>query len=140
MAGVRRFTPPLIRSIAAPFGRMVPARSFGQEPAQLTFGNRESWLDWSPFGAGRFGTPPQGNPPATGLHRTMRGTNYNTPISLYDLARGGSRSRWFNQSNLKRPPAAKLAIGRGWTTTGLTTPPLVSLPPPGPMMIPRIGA
>jgi hypothetical protein len=153
---VRPYTRPLVRSIAAPIGRLMPSRSGPFIAPQPNFGQRDNMNDRAnpysgalgasapppfPFGEGGcdYGAIPSfHNARATGAPsepRTSRGQAYITPPGLWNLSgiAGG-----FIQV-LKAPVnTVKLATGH-WTPMQSSAPrPLPSNPEPARMLIPRL--
>ena len=135
----RPYTQPLVRSIAAPSGRMVPARSAGVErpqpiePSGVTL--------WSAFlgviGLDGRGPVMSSGPQAGQPTRPALGTAYVTPPQLFNLS--GIASAWSfpAKPNPSRQPTAKLAFGKWLTGQGQATA-LPSLPEPGRMVYPSL--
>lgn len=142
----RPYTAPLVRSIAAPGGRLVPSRSHGVEQATTELVETEfAHTLWSAF-LGTIGVnvrgPVQSSGPAAGLPtRHAIGTAYLTPLSgwkLSGVADGWSRPMIATPS---RQPTTKLALGRGWLpfgSSGAQGAPLPGLPEPARMVQPRL--
>jgi len=155
---IRPYTTPLVRSIAFPVGRLIPARSGPKIAPAQHLGTEDNVNDRAnPYsGAYPFGTvglDPRihaggceygpiasiHNARATGAQiapRTARGQAYVTPASLWNLS--GVATQFLQV--LKAPTnTVKLAVGR-WSPFGLEGAggrPLPSLPEPARMMPPR---
>lgn len=141
----RPFLHPRVRSIVAPGGRMVPARSHGvrnvtselieSEPAVAIW---SPWLHCSPD----FRGPLQSSGPLAGLPtRHGLGTAYMTPLSGWGLS--GVATGWSRPGapTPAQQPTTRLAIGRGWRpfgAQGANAAPLPSLPEPARMVAPRL--
>lgn len=137
---MRPYLPPLIRSLAAPAGRLLPAQSHGVRGPEL-YVDTEGMNDrGNPYAYGGFavaGSPPgqwprynaaagqmygaipdQHDADVTGAARGPRlaiGTGYVTPSHLWNLAGiagGWSRPYAPNQGAHPRQPTARLAFGR----------------------------
>jgi hypothetical protein len=159
---VRPYLAPLVRSIAAPIGRMRPSQAHGVERPEL-YSEQEGMTDrGNPYAYGAGGVPPHGYDPLAGqdygaipqVHnhdafgaplepRTAIGTAYVTPQSGWNLS--GISSGWSVPgagSVLRRPPTAKLAWGRMGMlhtgTAGAPKPPLPTLPEAQRMVQPQL--
>lgn len=161
---MRPYLPPLIRSLVAPMGRMVPAMSHGQGGLEL-YTEQEGMTDRGnpyAFGSNVSGIPPHGYNALAGQHysaipqvhnhdafgapleprpATTPGA-YVTPSKLWNLsgiAPGWSRPGGANPS---RQPTAKMAMGRLGSLLaagGLgVAPPLPTLPESQRMVQPQL--
>lgn len=143
----RPYLHPLVRSIAAPGGRMMPSRSHGVErrTTELAETSADTTL-WTAFlglieDRGQRGPlissgPQRGNP-----HQHAQGTAYVTPVSGWNLSGVAGGWSFPAASNPSRPPTARLAVGRGWLpfgSNGANGAPLPSLPEPAQMVAPRL--
>lgn len=142
----RPYTAPLVRSIAAPGGRLVPSRSHGVEQSTTELVETEfAHTLWSAFlgvvGVNARG-PLQSSGPAAGRPtRHGIGTAFVTPAigwNLAGVATGWSRA---GAATPSRQPTTKLALGRGWLpfgSSGANGAPLPGLPEPARMVQPRL--
>lgn len=159
---MRPYLPPLIRSLAAPMGRMVTSHAHGVVAPELYI-DQEGMNDRGnpyAFGSQRQGVPPHGyNPlggqlygaiPAVHNHdaygaplepRRAYGTAFVTPQYLWNLS--GVASGWSRPggAHVGRPVAAKMATGRMGALLAAggprPVPPLPTLPEPARMIAPR---
>lgn len=159
---MRPYLPPLVRSIAAPIGRMRPSLAHGVIGPEL-YADQEGMTDrGNPYAfGGGGGVPPHGyNPlggqdyaaiPAVHNHdaygaplepRLALSTAYVTPQVGWNLS--GIASGWSNPGapTPSRPPTAKLAWGRMGSlhtgTAGRVQPPLPTLPESQRMVAPQL--
>lgn len=143
----RPYQAPLVRSIVAPGGRLMPARSHGVEaPTTELVEVQFTHTLWSAF-LGVIGVnvrgPLQSSGPSRGLPtRHGIGTAYVTPAHAWGMIGGGSGwSEVGDQGVIRKQPTTKLAIGRGWLpfgSFGANGAPTPSLPEPARMVQPRL--
>jgi hypothetical protein len=150
---IRPYTPPLVRSVAAPVGRLVPSRSGPKIAAQPIFGQRDNMNDRGnpysgadgsvaplpfPFGQGGcdYGPIPSfHNARATGAAmepRTSRSQAYITPPALWNLS---GVATGFLQVIKAPTNTVKLALGR-WSPFVAASRPLPTNPEPARMVQP----
>jgi hypothetical protein len=156
---LRPYTPPLIRSIAAPIGRLIPSRSGPKIAPAQHLGTEDNVNDRAnpysgayPYGVTGWPPPTAGDAPggceygpiasihnarATGspmAPRTARGQAYITPAALWNLS--GIASGFIQV--IKAPTnTVRLAMGRWTPMQGGAARPLPTLPEPARMVQPR---
>jgi hypothetical protein len=138
---LKRYSAPRIRSIVAPGGRLLPARSHGVEALTVGLDGQGDVVQWSPWftiGADELGPRMSSGPQRGRPTRKGTGTAYVTPAETWNLA--GIASGWSRPgvATPSRQPTTQLAIGRGWTPIAGGTAPLPGLPEPARMVTPRL--
>lgn len=135
---IRPYTPPLVRSLGATFGKLFPSRSGLAEQATQHFATEDAATNWTPWGifsalAPRLSSGPQAGEPT----RPAVGVAFNTPSfqwKLSGVAEGWSRPL---APTPGRQPTTQLAIGR-WTPFAGGLPPLPTNPQAARMVQPQL--
>lgn len=135
---IRPYTPPLVRTIAATIGKLLPSRASGRLEKAEHFATEDGATFWSPYGFLAAEQQRLSSGPTAGQRtRPAVGVAYLTPSSGWNLS--GVATGWSDpfKPNPGRPPTAKLALGN-WTPFAGGSAPTPTLPTPARMVLPQL--